>query len=65
MYLVLFLVDLSCFKNLLQTFEETFHFFMIPDLWSINFQLDFTFHMSLSSVCLLSIRQLRKLLAKM
>lgn len=51
MYLVLFLVDLSCFKNLLQTFEETFHFFMISDPWSINFQLDFTFSYELG-LCL-------------
>ena len=32
--------------------------------WSINFQMVFLFYMSLSSLCLLSIRQLREVLAK-
>ena len=39
--------------------------FVIPVAWSIGFQMDLLFYMSLSSVCLFRIRQLRELLAKM
>ena len=38
---------------------------MISDTWSINFQIVLLFCMSLSSVWLLSIRQLTELFAKM
>ena len=37
---------------------------MISAEWSANFQMVLLFYMSLSSVCLFSIRQLRELLAK-
>ena len=58
MDLVFFLADLLCSIKVLQ------NFFMISANWSLNFQMKLLFYMSLSSVCLLSIRPLRKLLVK-
>ena len=58
MDLVFFLADLLCSIKVLQ------NFFMISANWSLNFQMKLLFYMSLRSVCLLSIRQLRKLLVK-
>ena len=65
MYLVLFLVDYSrCVKKLLRNFEETFLFFMISIIWPVNYQMVLLFYMSLSSACLIGIRQLRELRCK-
>ena len=58
MDLVFFLADLLRSIKVLQ------NFFMISANWSLNFQMKLLFYMSLRSVCLLSIRQLRKLLVK-
>ena len=58
MDLVFFLADLLRSIKVLQ------NFLMISANWSLNFQMKLLFYMSLSSVCLLGIRQLRKLLVK-
>ena len=58
MDLVFFLADSLCSIKVLQ------NFFMISTNWLLKFQMKLLFYMSLSSVCLLSIRQLRKLLVK-
>ena len=51
--------------ELLQIFNEIFlYFFMFSATWLVDFQMALLFHMSLSSFCLFSIRQLRELLAK-
>ena len=44
-------------------FWRNFSLFLF-EFWSVGFQMVLLFSMSLSSVCLVSIRQLRKLLAK-
>ena len=59
-----FLVDLLCSRKLLLNRKEIFDFYMISATWSVNFQMVLLFYMSLSSTCLLRIRQIRKLHAK-
>ena len=43
MHLVLFLVDLCCFKKLSQNFEENVLFFMVSATRSVNFKWFFIF----------------------
>ena len=59
-----FLVDLLCSRKVLLNRKEIFDFYMISATWSVNFQMVLLFYMSLSSTCLLRIRQIRKLHAK-
>ena len=61
MYLVLFLLNLLCSEKLAE-FRRNFSFIVISTWW-FNFQMVLFFY--ISSICLLSIRQLREVLVKM